>query len=73
MLDALKLRDAGKNAAEIKEILEKVKLESSIYITVDTLKYLRRRTHYAGGSGDWYSSEFKAGASDSGREARRLR
>ena len=42
VLDALKLRDAGKNAAEIKEILEKVKLESSIYITVDTLKYLKK-------------------------------
>ena len=37
VLDALKLRDAGKNAAEIKEILEKVKLESSIYIEKDML------------------------------------
>ena len=73
VLDALKLRDAGKNAAEIKEILEKVKLESSIYYCGYAQVFKERRTHYAGGSGDWYSSEFKAGASDSGREARRLR
>lgn len=42
VLDAMKLRDAGKSAAEIKEILEKEKLESTIYITVDTLKYLKK-------------------------------
>lgn len=42
VLDALYLRDTGKNAKEIKEILEKEKLESSIYITVDTLKYLKK-------------------------------
>lgn len=40
--DALVLRDAGKSAKEIKEILEKEKYESTIYITVDTLKYLKR-------------------------------
>ena len=32
----------GKSAAEIKEILEKHKMESSIYITLDTLKYLKK-------------------------------
>lgn len=42
VLDAMKLRDAGKSAVEIKEILEKEKLESTIYITVDTLKYLKK-------------------------------
>lgn len=42
VLDALKLRDEGKSAGEIKEILENEKLEASIYITVDTLKYLKR-------------------------------
>ncbi len=42
ILDAIALRDAGKNAAEIKEILEKTKFDSSIYITVATLKYLRK-------------------------------
>ena len=40
--DALALRDAGKSAKEIKEILEKEKFESTIYITVDTLKYLKK-------------------------------
>lgn len=40
--DAMKLRDEGKSAEEIKEILEKEKLEASIYITVDTLKYLKK-------------------------------
>lgn len=40
--DAMKLRDEGKTAAEIKEILETEKLEASIYITVDTLKYLKK-------------------------------
>lgn len=42
VLDALKLRDEGKSAGEIKEILENEKLEASIYITVDTLKYLKK-------------------------------
>ena len=40
--DAMKLRDEGKSAKEIKEILEKEKFLSSIYITVDTLKYLKK-------------------------------
>lgn len=42
VVDALKLVSDGKNAKEIKEILERDKLESSIYITVDTLKYLKK-------------------------------
>lgn len=40
--DAMKLRDEGKSASEIKEILEREKMLSSIYITVDTLKYLKK-------------------------------
>ena len=40
--DAMKLRDEGKSAAEIKEVLEREKLQASIYITVDTLKYLKK-------------------------------
>lgn len=40
--DAMKLRDEGRSAAEIKEILEREKLQASIYITVDTLKYLKK-------------------------------
>ena len=42
VLDALELAEAGRNALEIKEYLEKVKFESSIYIMVDTLKYLKK-------------------------------
>lgn len=40
--DAILLRDAGRNGAAIKEHLERVKYESSIYIMVDTLYYLKR-------------------------------
>ncbi|HJD47399.1 MAG TPA: DegV family protein [Candidatus Mediterraneibacter norfolkensis] len=40
--DAMKLRDEGKSAKEIRDILEKEKFLSSIYITVDTLKYLKK-------------------------------
>lgn len=42
VLDAIKLKEAGKSAAEMKEILEQEKLEASVYITVDTLKYLKK-------------------------------
>ncbi len=42
VLDALALRDSGKDAAQIKEILEAEKMQSSIYITLETLKYLKK-------------------------------
>ena len=42
VLDAKMLAGQGKSAAEIKEILEKDKFESSIYIMVDTLEYLKK-------------------------------
>ena len=42
MYDAMKLRDQGMSAARIKEVLERDKLQASIYITVDTLKYLKK-------------------------------
>lgn len=42
VLDALELVKAGKTAAEIREILERERMESSIYITVDTLQYLKK-------------------------------
>jgi len=42
VLDAMFLVKEGKSASEIKEILEKEKLEASIYITVDTLTYLKK-------------------------------
>ena len=41
-LEAKKLADEGKTALEIKEYLEEHKKESTIYITVDTLKYLKK-------------------------------
>ena len=40
--DALMLAEEGKSAEEIKKILEKNAKESGIYITVDTLKYLKK-------------------------------
>ncbi|NCB91493.1 MAG: DegV family protein [Clostridia bacterium] len=40
--DAMALAKQGKNAKEIKEILESEALESSIYLMVDTLKYLKK-------------------------------
>lgn len=42
VLDALELSERGKSAEEIKAYLEKVKFESSIYIMLDTLKYLKK-------------------------------
>lgn len=42
VLDALKLAKSGKSALEIREILEANRFESSIYIMVDTLKYLKK-------------------------------
>lgn len=42
VMDAMELADEGKTALQIKEILEAEKLEASIYITVDTLKYLKK-------------------------------
>ena len=41
-LDAVALAQKGKNASEIKELLEQERLESSIYIMVDTLEYLKK-------------------------------
>lgn len=42
VLDAIELAKEGKTAVQIKEILEANKFESSIYIMLDTLKYLKR-------------------------------
>lgn len=42
VMDALTLVQAGKSAAEIREILEAERRESSIYITLETLKYLKK-------------------------------
>lgn len=42
VLDAMELAGRDISGAEIKCILEKMKLESSIYITLETLKYLKK-------------------------------
>lgn len=42
VFDALELVKQGKSAKEIKDILEANKLNASIYITVNTLEYLRK-------------------------------
>ena len=40
--DAMKLAEEGKSAKEIKDILEADKLDSGVFIRVDTLKYLKK-------------------------------
>lgn len=40
--DAMAMAEKGMNASEIAEVLTREKLEASIYITVDTLKYLKK-------------------------------
>lgn len=42
VMDALALAKQGRSALEIKDILEREKLESSIYIMVDTLTFLKK-------------------------------
>ena len=42
VLDAIEMSEMGMTASEIEEVLLKEKLEASIYITVDTLKYLKK-------------------------------
>ena len=42
VLDALEIAEKGMSAQEIDDVLMREKLEASIYITVDTLKYLKK-------------------------------
>lgn len=42
VLDAQAMAAAGMEAAEIRRVLEETKFDSDIYITVDTLKYLKK-------------------------------
>ena len=68
--DAIEMRDKGMSAEEIVDVLMREKLEASIYITVDTLKYLKkggRVTPAAAAIGT--VPELKAGAHHPGREA----
>ncbi len=41
-LDAMELVKSGLSAAQVREILEKTKYDASIYVMVDTLKYLKK-------------------------------
>lgn len=70
VMDAKMLAEAGKSAAEIKKILTDQKFDSSIYITLDTLKISEEgRKNHTGGSSYRNSSQPETGASDPGREA----
>lgn len=40
--DAMTMAELGKTAKEIKAYLEETKMDSAVYITVDTLKYLKK-------------------------------
>lgn len=42
VLDAIEMAEMGLTASEIEEVLMREKLEAAIYITVDTLKYLKK-------------------------------
>lgn len=42
VMDAIEMADKGMSASEIEAVLLEEKLEASIYITVDTLKYLKK-------------------------------
>lgn len=42
VMDAIEMAEKGMSAAEIADVLHREKLEASIYITVDTLKYLKK-------------------------------
>lgn len=41
-LDAVDLAAAGLDGEQIRQVLERTRLDSSIYVTVDTLKYLKK-------------------------------
>ena len=42
VLEAIEMAEKGMSAQEIEDVLMREKLEASIYITVDTLKYLKK-------------------------------
>lgn len=74
VMDAITLAGHGKTAREIREYLELTKMDSSIYIMVDTLNYLKKggRITPASRSTRHFTS-LKAGSPDPGRETGRLR
>ena len=68
VLDAKMLAEQGKGAEEIKEILEKEKFESSIYIMVTGVSE-KGRTYYTGCSSTGNLAETETGITDPGRKA----
>mgnify|MGYP002230684863 CR=1 FL=1 len=71
--DALDMAAAGMDAEAICKKLEDTGLDSTIYVTVDTLKYLKkggRITPAAAALGTLLP--FKTGSDDTGREAGRI-
>lgn len=48
VIDAKGMAEAGYDAAAIQKRLEETKFDSTIYITLDTLHYLKRRKNYTG-------------------------
>ncbi len=42
VFDAMRMAEEGRSAAEIKDVLEKTKFDTTIYIMVDTLEYLKK-------------------------------
>ena len=61
------LAEKGYSAEAIKEILEREKMESSIYIMVDTLYYLKKGgTDHSGCCSTWNFIKIKTGTSDPG-------
>ena len=66
VFDALELVKEGKSGGEIRDILEADKFNSSIYIMIDTLYYLKK-------GGRITPAAVKAGSPDPGRETRCIR
>ncbi len=68
VLDALEMARAGMDGQAIHDVLVRERLESSIYITVDTLKYLKKggRSRYR------HCAEHQAGFDHPGGEAGRF-
>ena len=73
VMDAKELAENGKSAAEIKEILEQHKMESSISYYGGYLKLSeKRRKDHSCSSSAWNSASFKTGSSDPGRASGRF-
>ena len=67
VLDAIALVKAGKTGAEIKEVLEKEKQESSIYIILEDFEIFKEGRQNHRQQQLWNCAESETSASDSGR------